>query len=87
MLRLHRIPPRYLPAHPTRPRRARQNGTVPTGKGDPGGVSYGLYQMTSKNHETGEIGGTVKQYVESDSFPWKKEFEGLEPGSEEFSAR
>ncbi|CCH48492.1 protein of unknown function [Pseudodesulfovibrio piezophilus C1TLV30] len=44
-------------------------GTVSTGKGDPGGVSYGLYQMTSKNHETGETGGTVEQYVESDDFP------------------
>jgi hypothetical protein len=61
--------------------------TVSSGKGDPGGVSYGLYQMTSVNPDTKKVGGTVEQYVNSNSFPWKKEFEGLKPGSNEFSAK
>lgn len=62
-------------------------GTVSSGKGDPGGVSYGLYQMTSKNNRTGKIGGTVEKFVKSETFPWKKDFEGLVPGSEEFTAK
>ena len=54
-------------------------GTVSTGKGDPGGVSYGSYQMTSKG------GGTVSRFVSQTDFPWRKEFVGLAPGSDEFT--
>ena len=38
-------------------------GTVSTGVGDAGGVSYGSYQMTSKN------GGTVLRFVSQPTFP------------------
>lgn len=56
-------------------------GTVSSGKGDPGGVSYGVYQMTSRD------GGTVAAFVSQRDFPWAKELTGLAPGSAEFSAR
>jgi hypothetical protein len=56
-------------------------GTVSTGVGDPGGVSYGSYQMTSRG------GGTVLRFVSDGAFPWRDRFAGLTPGSEEFSAR
>jgi hypothetical protein len=55
--------------------------TVSTGAGDPGGVSYGSYQMTSRG------GGTVLRFVRDDNFPWRRRFAGLAPGSKEFSAR
>jgi LysM repeat protein len=55
-------------------------GTVSSGVGDPGGVSYGSYQMTSKN------GGTVARFVAQAEFRWRDEFRNLTPGSPEFSA-
>jgi hypothetical protein len=55
--------------------------TVSTGVGDPGGVSYGSYQMTSRG------GGTVLRFVRDVAFPWPDRFAGLTPGSDEFSAR
>ena len=58
-------------------------GTVSSGKGDPGGVSYGLYQLSSK-------AGTAAKFIK---FLKRKEFsylfEGLfehKPGTKEFSA-
>ncbi|MEI7995203.1 MAG: peptidoglycan-binding domain-containing protein [Methylococcaceae bacterium] len=54
-------------------------GTVSTGIGDPGGISYGSYQMTSKG------GGTVKVFVSQTNFPWRNEFVGLTPGSDNFT--
>jgi hypothetical protein len=54
-------------------------GTVSTGRGDPGGVSYGSYQMTSKS------GCTVCTFVSSASFPWRDDFRGLQAGSGAFS--
>ncbi len=55
-------------------------GTVSTGKGDAGGVSYGSYQMTSAG------GGTVGRFVGQADFPWRNEFANLTPGSAEFTA-
>ncbi|MDO9103541.1 MAG: LysM peptidoglycan-binding domain-containing protein [Methylovulum sp.] len=55
-------------------------GTVSTGKGDAGGVSYGSYQMTSIN------GGTVGRFVSQAGFPWLSDFTGLTPGSAAFTA-
>jgi hypothetical protein len=55
--------------------------TISTGVGDPGGVSYGSYQMTSRG------GGTVLRFVRDAAFPWRDRFSGLTPGSEEFSAK
>src|SRR5882672_5967035 len=40
-------------------------GTVSSGIGDAGGVSYGSYQMTSRN------GGTVGRFVSMPDFPWR----------------
>ena len=56
-------------------------GTVSSGVGDAGGVSYGSYQMTSKPN-----GGTVARFVAGDTFPWRERFASLQPGSPEFSA-
>ena len=54
-------------------------GTVSSGAGDPGGVSYGSYQMATKT-------GTVKNYVSQSGFGWSKDFAYLTPGTADFSA-
>lgn len=55
-------------------------GAVSSGVGDPGGVSYGLYQFTSAN------GGTVANFLSSkEGAAWKDHFQGMTPGSEKFS--
>ena len=59
----------------------RGGGTVSGGQGDPGGVSYGSYQMTSKPG-----GGTVKRFVSQPGFEFADSFAGLTPGTPGFSA-
>jgi murein DD-endopeptidase MepM/ murein hydrolase activator NlpD len=54
-------------------------GTVSTGVGDPGGVSYGSYQMASKM-------GTVQRFVAQTGFPWLSDFQNLKAGSAPFTA-
>lgn len=54
-------------------------GTVSSGAGDPGGVSYGSYQMATKT-------GTAKRFVTQSDFPWLQDFQNLAPGTAEFSA-
>ena len=54
-------------------------GTVSTGSGDPGGVSYGSYQMATKM-------GTVARFVGQASFQWANDFSGLAPGTAPFTA-
>lgn len=49
-------------------------GTVSTGKGDPGGVSYGTYQLTTNN---------VKGFVQQSKYA--NSFKGLTPGTSAFS--
>jgi murein DD-endopeptidase MepM/ murein hydrolase activator NlpD len=56
-------------------------GTVSTGIGDAGGVSYGSYQMTSRG------GGTVGRFVSLADFPWREQFLGLTPGTPPFTER
>ena len=57
------------------------SGKIGKHKLDPGGVSYGTFQMTSK-----PAGGTVKEFIHSpEGKQWEKEFHGLEPGSEKFT--
>src|SRR5580704_16014750 len=51
--------------------------TVSTGKGDPGGVSYGTYQLASK---VGRADDFVKRY-------YAEEFKGLKGGTPEFTAK
>lgn len=53
-------------------------GTVSGGQGDPGGVSYGLYQLASRT-------GTAAAFVKTEGARWAAELEG-EPGSPCFSA-
>jgi hypothetical protein len=51
--------------------------TVSTGEGDPGGVSYGTYQLASKIGRADEF---VREF-------YPKEFEGLQGGTPEFTSR
>lgn len=63
--------------------------TISGGVGDPGGVSYGSYQMTSQTMTSnGQIlvGGTVKLFVTGNDFPWCQNFANLTPGTPAFSA-
>ena len=54
-------------------------GTVSTGAGDRGGVSYGSYQMASKL-------GVATRFVKQDGFPWLTDFQNLTAGSADFTA-
>jgi len=53
-------------------------GTVSTGAGDRGGVSYGSYQMASKL-------GVATRFVKQDSFPWRTDFQNLVAGTAAFT--
>ncbi len=53
-------------------------GTVSSGRGDHGGVSYGIYQLSSKS-------GTVQEYLGQSSYGQK--FEGLTPATTPFNNR
>ena len=54
---------------------------ISSGIGDFGGVSYGIYQFSSKPN-----GGTVALFIAQEDFKWKKQFANLQPGSPEFNA-
>jgi type VI secretion system (T6SS) spike protein VgrG3/LysM domain-containing protein len=54
-------------------------GTVSTGAGDYGGVSYGSYQMASKM-------GTATRFVSQPGFPWANDFKNLTAGTAQFTA-
>ena len=54
-------------------------GVVSTGVGDPGGVSYGSYQMASKM-------GVPQRFVGQTGFPWATDFANLTAGTAEFTA-
>ena len=54
-------------------------GTVSTGAGDPGGVSYGSYQMASKL-------GVPSKFVTQPGFPWLHDFANLVAGTAAFTA-
>ncbi len=57
-------------------------GAVSGGQGDPGGVSYGCYQMTSRPN-----GGTVARFLRDEAGrPFADRFAALEPGTAAFSA-
>lgn len=56
-------------------------GTISSGKGDKGGVSYGAHQLASKT-------GTMAAYLRSaEGKPFAGYFAGLAPGSAAFNAR
>jgi hypothetical protein len=54
-------------------------GTVSGGVNDPGGVSYGTYQLASKT-------GTCSAFVKMEGKPWAAELAASRPGSAAFSA-
>jgi len=54
-------------------------GTVSTGAGDYGGVSYGSYQMASKM-------GVPTRFVTQAGFPWLQDFANLTAGTTQFTA-
>lgn len=56
-------------------------GTVSSGKGDPGGVSYGTHQLNSKK------GGMTNFLRSGEGSKYYNEFRGLTPGSDEFSKK
>ena len=47
-------------------------GVVSSGRGDPGGKSYGAYQLASKT-------GTVEQFLRHEGARWAGEFRGMDP--------
>jgi type VI secretion system secreted protein VgrG len=49
--------------------------TVSSGIGDPGGKSYGAYQLTS----SAGSGAQVKAFLKAEGAPWAARFEGLDP--------
>ncbi|HYG30814.1 MAG TPA: PAAR domain-containing protein [Allosphingosinicella sp.] len=53
-------------------------GTVSSGRGDPGGVSYGSYQIATKT-------GTMGKFLAVEGQRWSSDFSGKTPGSPEFS--
>jgi hypothetical protein len=54
-------------------------GVVSTGAGDPGGVSYGSYQMATKM-------GVPQKFVKQPGFPWLADFQNLTAGTADFTA-
>lgn len=74
-----RITDWYLGATSKREESGRSGaGTVSSGVGDAGGVSYGTYQFASAN-------GSVDRFLQATGYD--KQFAGLKPGSKEFSDR
>jgi hypothetical protein len=53
-------------------------GTVSGGIGDPGGVSYGTYQLSSRT-------GTAARFMAGEGAAWAREFGKAAPGSAAFS--
>lgn len=58
---------------------ARGPGAVSSGRNDPGGVSYGLYQLASRT-------GTAAAFVAAEGRRWSADLAGHKPGSAAFSA-
>lgn len=54
-------------------------GTVSTGRNDPGGVSYGLYQLASRT-------GAVAAFLAGEGARWAAEFGAAPPGTPAFGA-
>lgn len=48
------------------------SGVVSDGKNDPGGISYGAYQLSSK-------AGTLQEFLQNEGKVWANEFEGMNP--------
>jgi hypothetical protein len=55
-------------------------GTVSGGVNDPGGVSYGVYQLASKTP-------TLAAFMRTEGKPWQSEFGGASPGGTAFTSK
>lgn len=53
-------------------------GAVSGGQGDPGGVSYGIYQLASRT-------GTAGRFMQAEGSAWARDFGDAAPGSAAFS--
>lgn len=54
-------------------------GAVSSGRGDPGGVSYGIWQLSSR-------AGAAAAFVAAEGARWRADFAGAAPGSPAFAA-
>ncbi|MBW8754832.1 MAG: hypothetical protein JF595_11905 [Sphingomonadales bacterium] len=54
-------------------------GAVSSGKGDPGGVSYGIWQLSSR-------ACTAAAFVAAEGARWRADFAGAAPGTSAFTA-
>lgn len=54
-------------------------GAVSSGQGDPGGVSYGIWQLSSR-------AGTAAAFAAAEGQRWRDDFAGAMPGSAAFTA-
>ncbi|MEJ5978554.1 hypothetical protein WG901_18020 [Novosphingobium sp. PS1R-30] len=54
-------------------------GAVSRGRGDPGGVSYGIWQLSSR-------AGMAAAFVTGEGAAWRSDFAGAAPGTPAFSA-
>lgn len=54
-------------------------GTVSSGTGDPGEISYGIYQFASKT-------GTCRSFLQQEGSPWAAHFGTAKPGESAFTA-
>ena len=54
------------------------SATVSSGKGDPGGRSYGAYQLASKT-------GTLARFLAAHGKPWLPRFDGLNPKEDDYA--
>lgn len=54
-------------------------GAVSGGAGDPGGVSYGIWQLSSR-------AGTAAAFLAAEGAPWRADFGNAKPGSAAFTA-
>ena len=54
------------------------SATVSSGKGDPGGRSYGAYQLASKT-------GTLARFLAAHGKPWLSRFDGLNPKDDDYA--
>lgn len=55
-------------------------GTVGNTSGDPGGVSYGIWQMTSAGGDSSTVGRFVRNSA------WADSFDGMKPGTDAFTS-
>ena len=56
------------------------SGTISKGKGDPGGVSYGIYQLSSRY-------GSLREFLRTEGESYSEELKHLTPGTSLFNSK